>query len=96
METDRLHAISKVLADPTRFEILKRIAATEEVACLTLSESFPVTQATISHHLRELHEAGLIKIRRQAKYMHMKLNRAVWNEYVDTLAALLPHHSETR
>ncbi|MFL6463268.1 MAG: ArsR/SmtB family transcription factor [Bryobacteraceae bacterium] len=96
MEADQLHAISKVLSDPTRFEILKRIAADEEVACSVLKEAFPVTQATISHHLRELHEAGLIEIRRQAKYMHMKLNCAVWSEYIKALAALLPHTSETR
>ena len=96
MEADRLHAISKVLSDPTRFEILKRIAAAEEVACSVLNEVFPVTQATISHHLRELHEAGLIETRRQAKYMHMKLNRAVWSEYVKALAALLLSNSETR
>jgi ArsR family transcriptional regulator, arsenate/arsenite/antimonite-responsive transcriptional repressor len=66
MEADRLHAISKLLSDPTRFEILKRIAAHEEVACSALIEALPVTQATISHHLRGLHEAGLIEIRRQA------------------------------
>ena len=96
MEADRFHAISKVLSDPTRFDILKRIAADKEVACAVLKETFPVTQATISHHLRELQEAGLIEVRRQAKYMHMKLNHAVWSEYVKALADLLPQSSETR
>jgi ArsR family transcriptional regulator len=96
MEADRLHAISKALSDPTRFEILKRIAAHEEIACSVLNEAFPVTQATISHHLRELQEAGLIEVRRQAKYMYIKLNHAIWSEYVTALAAFLPHPSETR
>ena len=96
METEWLHAISKVLADPTRFQILKCIAADEEVACAVLREVCPVTQATISHHLRELQEAGLIETRRQAKYIHIKLNRAVWDEYVQALASLLPHGSKTR
>lgn len=96
MEAERLHAISKAIADPTRFEILKRIAACEEVACSVLTECLPVTQATISHHLRELHEAGLIEVRRQAKYMHIRLQRAVWNEYLEALAAFLPVNSETR
>ncbi len=96
MEADRFYAISKVLSDPTRFEILKRIAADKEVACAVLKETFPVTQATISHHLRELQEAGLIEVRRQAKYMHLKLNPAVWSEYVKALADLLPQGSEVR
>jgi ArsR family transcriptional regulator, arsenate/arsenite/antimonite-responsive transcriptional repressor len=96
MEANQFHAISKVLSDPTRFEILRRIAADEEVACSVLKDALPVKQATISHHLRELQEAGLIEVRRQAKYMHMKLNHAVWSEYVKALAALLPHPSEAR
>ena len=97
MEAERLHAISKALSDPTRFEILRQIAAcVGEMACSTLNEVFPVTQATISHHLRELQEAGLIEARRQAKYVHMKLNRAVWQEYVTALSELLPQSSETR
>jgi ArsR family transcriptional regulator, arsenate/arsenite/antimonite-responsive transcriptional repressor len=96
MEANQFHAISKVLSDPTRFEILRRIAADEEIACSVLKETLPVTQATISHHLRELQEAGLIEVRRQAKYMHMRLNHAVWSEYVKSLSALLPHDSETR
>ena len=96
MEAARLHAISKALSDPTRFEILKCIAAQEEVACAVLTETFPVTQATISHHLRELQEAGLIEARKQAKYMHLKRNSEVWSEYVKILAALLPQSSEAR
>ena len=94
METNQLHAISKALGDPTRFEILRRIAACEETACSALNEEFPVTQATISHHLRELQEAGLIETRKQAKYIHIKLNRAVWDGYLKALAALLPQNSE--
>ena len=96
MEADRLHAISKALSDPTRFQILKRIAACEETACSVLNEACPVTQATISHHLRELQEAGLIETRKQAKYVYIKLNRTVWSEYVQALTNLLPDSPKTR
>jgi len=66
MDKEQLHRISKALADPRRLEIFERIAAADEVACAVLVEQFPVTQATMSHHVKELVNAGLIKIRRQA------------------------------
>lgn len=96
MAPERLHAISKALSDPTRFNILQRIAAELELASCALNDEFPVTQATISHHIRELHDAGLIEIRRQAQFIHLKLNRPVWNEYVATLASLVPPFRKTR
>ena len=57
-----------MLADPQRFAILERIAAEPgELPCKRLVEDLPISQATISHHLRELTEAGLIDVRREAQ-----------------------------
>jgi ArsR family transcriptional regulator len=68
MEPDQVHRISKALADRRRFEILERIASEKEVACAALVEELPLSQATISHHLKELASAGLVDVRREAKY----------------------------
>ena len=68
--------------------MFQRIASESEIACSALVEEFGVKQATISHHLRELHEAGLITVRREAKFMHIKVNRAVWRAYVSALRRL--------
>jgi ArsR family transcriptional regulator len=90
MNNDQFHRISKALADPRRLEILERIAATDEVACAELVSEFPVTQATMSHHLKELANAGLIKARRQAKFCFYQPQRKVWAAYLASLQKRIP------
>jgi ArsR family transcriptional regulator len=80
--------IAKTIADPRRFEILQRVAGTKELACTSLRENIPVTAATLSHHVKELVDAGLIEIRRESKCVHMKLRRDVWRKYLARLKKL--------
>jgi len=82
MDADQFHRINKALGDPTRFDILERLAACDEMPCANLAEQMPVSQATISHHLKELHSAGLVEVRREAKFGFYKLKRNVWKEYL--------------
>jgi len=42
---------------------------------MTLVESFPITQATISHHLKELGAAELIDVRREGKCAYFTARR---------------------
>ncbi len=90
MNNEQFHRISKALADPRRLEILERIAVTDEVACADLVSEFPVTQATMSHHLKELANAGLIKARRQSKFCFYQLQRKAWAEYLAALQKRVP------
>lgn len=91
MEPDQFHRISKALADPTRLEILERIAAEAgEVACASLTHECAVTQATISHHLKELINAGLIESRWESKFCFYRLQKKVWTEYVAELTRRVP------
>jgi ArsR family transcriptional regulator len=77
---DQFQRISKALADPQRLAILEPIVTNSEVACAALCEQFPVSQATISHHVKELSNAGLIRVRRQAKLVYCRLETKVWND----------------
>ena len=45
----------------------------------------PISRATLSHHLKELATAGLIDIRRQSRYMYLRLRRRSWSEYLKRL-----------
>jgi len=56
--------MTKALADPTRFRILQAIANAHERCCGELARDFPITQATVSQHLKVLTDAGLIEPRR--------------------------------
>ena len=88
MDSNQFHRITKVLADPRRYEILRVIAGCNEAACANLRSRFPISAATLSHHLRELSNAGLIDVRRQAKFMHIRLRRKTWKAYLAQLSKL--------
>lgn len=51
----------KALADGTRFEVFRLIAAQQDEICACdIVDRFSVSQPTIAHHLKVLREAGLI------------------------------------
>jgi len=89
LSTDDFLRIAKALADTRRLAILERIAARGDAACQHLCEEFPVTQPTMSHHLRLLVEVGLIEMRRDGQYTHYRLRTEVVEAYVTTLEARL-------
>jgi ArsR family transcriptional regulator len=68
MDEARFVRIAKALADPRRLALMERIAAGSEVGCQALLKDCPVSQATVSHHVHELAEAGLIAVRREGKF----------------------------
>ena len=86
MTSKQFHQIARALADPQRFAILERIAThTDELACKVLVQELPVSQATVSHHLKELAEARLIGCRREAQCAFLSLNTEVMEAYREEL-----------
>ena len=87
LKPEQVRAITKALADPQRYAILQRIAR-EGSTCAELRECCPITAATLSHHMKELEEAGLITIGRQGKFALPSFRRDVWKAYLEELAEL--------
>ena len=81
--------ITKALADPTRFRILQAIAHAQERCCGDLARDFPITQATVSQHLKVLTDAGLVEPRRAGQFNYSRLRRDVFDAYQRTLATAL-------
>jgi ArsR family transcriptional regulator, arsenate/arsenite/antimonite-responsive transcriptional repressor len=52
---------AKALAHPARIAILKQLAERSTCVCGELVEALPLAQATVSQHLKELKNTGLIK-----------------------------------
>jgi ArsR family transcriptional regulator len=88
MTRAELHSISRVLSDPRRFEILQKIAARDCAACSDLRSEFPITAATLSHHLKELEACGLIETARRGKFIDVTFRRTVWNAYLKELQSI--------
>jgi ArsR family transcriptional regulator len=86
MDASRFQKIAKALADPRRFEILEVIAAAgEEMCCGAVVDCFPVAQATVSHHLKELTDAGLVDTRAEGQFKYLRARPDVLSAYVDEL-----------
>jgi ArsR family transcriptional regulator, arsenate/arsenite/antimonite-responsive transcriptional repressor len=90
MDAAHFQRIAKALADPRRFEILQTIAASgDEMCCGSVVECFPVAQATVSHHLKELTHAGLIETRTEGQFKYLRACPDVLTEYLDELSRRL-------
>jgi ArsR family transcriptional regulator len=85
---EQFQAISHAVSDPRRFAILQQVAAPSGVACGDLREHEVISPATISHHLKELTEAGVLQVERDGRCANLSLRRDVWQAYIDRLAGL--------
>jgi ArsR family transcriptional regulator len=85
----RRTAILKALADPRRFELLEQIAkAACPLGCAQARAALPISAATLSHHIKELEAAGLIRVRREGKFHFLTLKPGVLEALAASLAAL--------
>jgi len=69
----RVAGVARALSDPTRLELLLAIAMVPEHSCAELVRAFPVSQATVSHHLKILVAAGLVTVRRSGQFHHYRV-----------------------
>ncbi len=76
--------ILKAISDETRLKIIDMLSCGELCACEIL-EAFPITQPTLSYHLKILVESGLVNGRRDGTWMRYTLNKNKADELVDFL-----------
>ncbi len=79
-QAEQVAPLLKALADPVRLRLVSLIASADgsEACVCDLNEAFDLTQATISHHLKVLHSAGILD----------REKRGVWVYYAVRAGAL--------
>lgn len=65
--------ILKAISDPKRLQIVDMLSCGELCACQIL-EAFHISQPTLSHDMRVLVQAGVVKERREGKNMFYSLD----------------------
>ncbi len=84
---NELAAMAKALAHPARIAIIEYLIRVNACICGDLVEELPLAQATVSQHLRELKEAGLIRGNIEGVSVCYCLDAARWSELRDRLGA---------
>jgi ArsR family transcriptional regulator len=96
VDTEKLSHTFKALSNPHRLSIFMRLASCcgPEAACDaevamrecvgTVAKNLNLSPSTISHHIKELHRAGLIKMKRRGQTVECWVD----SETLDSLAAI--------
>ncbi len=73
-QASQVAPLLKALADPVRLRLLSLIASHPggEACVCDLTEAFDLTQPTISHHLKVLHEAGLVEREKRGVWVYYR------------------------
>ena len=81
----------KALGDPTRFAIFRLVAAQPEPICACdIVARFDLSQPTISHHMRILHDAGLITVSRRGVWAYYAVAPEGIESMIQMLAGIRP------
>jgi ArsR family transcriptional regulator len=78
----RIAPLLKAIADPARLRLLSLIASAEggEACVCDLQDAFDLSQPTISHHLKVMHDAGLLVRSKRGVWVHYAVRREVLSD----------------
>jgi ArsR family transcriptional regulator len=92
-QADQVAPLLKALAEPVRLRLMSLIASNpgREACVCDLTGAFDLSQPTISHHLKVLHEAGLIDRDKRGVWVYYRAR----TEALASLGALISSSAAT-
>lgn len=89
----RLAGYAKALAHPARVAILRMLLERKACICGDIVEELPLSQSTVSQHLKELKETGLIQGDIDGKKVCYCINEKSWREAQDMLTVFFKNYT---
>jgi ArsR family transcriptional regulator len=88
-EAKRWAAVFKALSDPTRLQILSLVARDPGGVCeCNIVACTPLSQPTISYHVKVLKQAGLIDVEKHGLWCYYRLRKDALGQMVAALSGL--------
>ena len=86
-QAEQVAPLLKALADPVRLRLMSMVASHQggEACVCDLTEGFELSQPTISHHLKVLHDVGLLDRSKRGVWVYYRVR----SEALADLAALI-------
>jgi ArsR family transcriptional regulator len=85
MDNKSIERISKALGDPHRIKILKAVRKQEWMQCADICEIIDLTQSAVSHHIKQLIDAGLLIPEKEGRNIKYSIDKAVVADYMNFL-----------
>ena len=89
-EAESIAPLLKALADPVRLRLLSLVASHDDgEACVCdLNDAFDLSQPTISHHLKVLHEVGLLDRSKRGVWVYYRIRTEVLTQVSELLGGV--------
>ncbi len=85
--------VARALAEPVRVRLLTELAQRGSMLCTEVQQLLRLAQPTVSHHIKVLQDAGLIRARREGRHLRIQLNAAALQRFCRSLSELVPTSS---
>jgi DNA-binding transcriptional ArsR family regulator len=92
-QQNKLATIAKAIGHPARVAIIEYLLKNNSCICNDLVEVLPLSQSTISQHLKELKLVGIIKGEIEGPKMNYCIDEKVWEEAKDIMINLFSSYS---
>lgn len=93
--TERAVELFHALSDETRLQIIELLNKGERCVC-ELTDSLDAAQSRLSFHLRVLRDAGIVRDRKEGRWVHYELNRDAFEEAETLVEQLKPRGLSVR
>ena len=87
--TARSVELFHALSDETRLEIVAMLRRGECCVC-DLTQALDAAQSRLSFHLKVLKDAGIVRDRKDGRWVHYELDRDAFEEIEELVAAMKP------